>query len=530
MKPTVTSLLILTSALSVPLRAHDGQAQAPGIEMRLQQIDLDVALKQYEQLKMELSRADLDLALKGSATPEADKNTVAKKVETLARRSDQLRREIRDRSGKVGAALTATPAKTASIETRLQRIDTDVAIREYERVKMEGSRVELDQFLKATETSDGGRKELAKKGEMLARRAERLMKEIREGAEKIAAAQKESQPKVSAATGPSAEEIAKAKARHKEKMPAATKAPITETTAPAAKTVPLFDGKTLAGWEGDPKFWRVENGCITGGSLTDEVRHNAYVATVKEYGDFVVRMKIKLTGTGSLNSGFQIRSQRAQSGTDMVGYQCDYGEPSSYGAIYDAGRRNKQIAASDMAALRPVIKKDDWNELVIRAQGRRIRTTINGVQAVDYTEADPAIVQTGKMGIQLHGGGKVLVQVKDITIEELPPAKSEVVVAKLVPAKVTPATPAKAEAEKKPAPATVTAPTPDTKAAEAEVAKAQKKLDSLNSEIAKRRIARDKAPDGPEHAAADKLVQEIKPEIEKARAAVEAAKAKLKKP
>jgi hypothetical protein len=203
MKPAVTSLLILTSALSVPLRAHDGQAQAPGIEMRLQQIDLDVALKQYEQLKMELSRADLDLALKGSAIPEADKNTVAKKVETLARRSDQLRREIRDRSGKVGAALTATPAKTASIETRLQRIDTDVAIREYERVKMEGSRVELEQFLKATETSDAGRKELAKKGEMLARRAERLMKEIREGAEKIATAQKESQLKVSAATGPS---------------------------------------------------------------------------------------------------------------------------------------------------------------------------------------------------------------------------------------------------------------------------------------------------------------------------------------
>ena len=42
------------------------------------------------------------------------------------------------------------------------------------------------------------------------------------------------------------------------------------------------------------------------------------------------------------------------------------------------------------------------------------------MQGVDYTEADPAIVQTGKMGIQVHGGGKALVQVKDITIEELP--------------------------------------------------------------------------------------------------------------
>ncbi len=82
---------------------------------------------------------------------------------------------------------------------------------------------------------------------------------------------------------------------------------------------------------------------------------------------------------------------------------------------------------------------------------------------------------------------------------------------------------AKAE-EKKPAP------TPDNKAAEAEIAEAQKKLDALNAEIAKRREARAKATAGtPEYAAADKLVQEIKPDIAKATEAVEAAKAKLKK-
>ena len=45
------------------------------------------------------------------------------------------------------------------------------------------------------------------------------------------------------------------------------------------------------------------------------------------------------------------------------------------------------------------------------------------MQGVDYTEEDAAIVQTGKMGIQVHGGGKALVQVKDITIEELPAPK-----------------------------------------------------------------------------------------------------------
>jgi hypothetical protein len=70
----------------------------------------------------------------------------------------------------------------------------------------------------------------------------------------------------------------------------------------------------------------------------------------------------------------------------------------------------------------------------------------------------------------------------------------------------------------------------DTKAAEAELAEAQKKLDGLNAEIAKRREARAKVTEGtPEFDAANKLVQDIKPDIEKATAAVEAAKAKIRK-
>ena len=75
------------------------------------------------------------------------------------------------------------------------------------------------------------------------------------------------------------------------------------------------------------------------------------------------------------------------------------------------------------------------------------------------------------------------------------------------------------------------APKPDNTAMEAEIAEAQKKLDALNTEIAKRREARAKlTPGTPEYAAADKLVQDIKPDIAKATESVEAAKAKIKKP
>ena len=190
---------------------------------------------------------------------------------------------------------------------------------------------------------------------------------------------------------------------------------------PAGKTVSLFDGTTMTGWEGNPKIWRVENGCLTGGSYEETVKQNEFLATTRDYTNFIVRFQIKLTGSnGFINSGFQMRSQRVPNNSEMAGYQCDYGEPNWYGAVYDESRRNKVMSPSDMKALDPVIKRQDWNDYVIRADGGRITTWINGVMGADYTEADPAIPDWGKMGIQVHGGGKAVVQVRKISIEELP--------------------------------------------------------------------------------------------------------------
>jgi putative membrane-bound dehydrogenase-like protein len=197
-------------------------------------------------------------------------------------------------------------------------------------------------------------------------------------------------------------------------------APAAPPPAPG-KTVPLFDGRSLQGWEGDAKLWRVEGGAITGGSLTETVKRNEFLATTRPYTNFVVRMRIKLTGTdGFINSGFQIRSQRVPDDSEMSGYQCDYGDPNWWAGLYDESRRNRVLAAADMAVIEPVLRRNDWNEFVIRADGPRITTWLNGVQGIDYTEPDGSIPQHGLMGIQVHGGGKALVQVKELTIEELP--------------------------------------------------------------------------------------------------------------
>ena len=187
------------------------------------------------------------------------------------------------------------------------------------------------------------------------------------------------------------------------------------------KPMALFDGKSLEGWDGSTQVWRVEDGAITGGSMEMTVPQNEFLSTTKDYANFVIRLKIKLLGSdGFINSGFQIRSQRVPGSSEMAGYQCDFGDPTWWGCIYDESRRNKLMAQSDMKALEPVLRRNDWNDYVIRADGPRITTWINGVMGVDFVEKDPSIVQNGKLGVQIHGGGKALVQIKEITLEELP--------------------------------------------------------------------------------------------------------------
>jgi len=189
-----------------------------------------------------------------------------------------------------------------------------------------------------------------------------------------------------------------------------------------AESVPLFDGKSLEGWEGDTKkMWRVEEGAVVGGSLTEKVPHNDFLATKKAFKDFELRLKVKLTGTdGFINSGIQVRSVRVPNSHEMSGYQIDVGD-GWWGKIYDESRRNKVIAEpKDSAAVNSAIKKNDWNEYRIRCEGPRIQVWINGVPGAEYTEADAKIPLEGHIGLQVHGGGKALVQFKEIAIEELP--------------------------------------------------------------------------------------------------------------
>lgn len=192
--------------------------------------------------------------------------------------------------------------------------------------------------------------------------------------------------------------------------------------ANAADPVKLFDGKTFEGWEGDTATtWRIEDGCLTAGSLDKKQPRNEFLSTKKDYANFELKFKCKLKGdpaTGFINTGVQIRSERHPDGHEMIGYQADIGDPKYWGALYDESRRKKMLVEPDMAKLEPVLKRGDWNEFTVKCEGPRIQIWVNGVQTVDYTEEDKTIPLTGKIGVQIHGNGNTQVWFKDLVVTE----------------------------------------------------------------------------------------------------------------
>jgi hypothetical protein len=181
----------------------------------------------------------------------------------------------------------------------------------------------------------------------------------------------------------------------------------------------LFDGKSFKGWEGNLSLFRIEDGAITGGSLKESLDHNEFLCTTEDYDDFELRLKVKLIGDpAKANAGIQIRSRRIPNHHEVIGYQADMGQ-HYWGALYDESRRRKILAGPNLDELNKVLKREDWNDYVIRAEGKRVRLSINGFQTADYTEADDGIEQRGRICLQIHGGPPSEAWYKEITIEPL---------------------------------------------------------------------------------------------------------------
>ena len=208
-----------------------------------------------------------------------------------------------------------------------------------------------------------------------------------------------------------------------------------ESVAAAQEFKPLFDGKSLDGWEqhGGKAKYRVEDGAIVGTSVPNT--QNTFLCTTKEYGDFILELEFKVSP--ELNSGVQIRSQvfdepkeiEVEGKTKKVaagrvhGYQVeiDPSERSFSGAIYDEARRGRFLAdLKDNEAARKAFKQGEWNKFRIECRGNNIKTWINDVPAVDLTDD---VTAKGVIALQVHGVGKreepMEVRWRNLKIKEL---------------------------------------------------------------------------------------------------------------
>jgi len=179
----------------------------------------------------------------------------------------------------------------------------------------------------------------------------------------------------------------------------------------------IFDGKTFAGWEGNLDVFRIEDDAIVGGSLDKRVAHNDFLCTTEIYGDFELRLEVKLLGEGA-NAGIQIRSQRVPNHHEVSGYQADMGQ-HYWGCLYDESRRNKILVAVPKEKAAEIVRQGQWNDYVIRCEGNRVQLFLNGVQTVDYTEPDESIARNGIIGLQIHGGPPSEAWYRNIRIKKL---------------------------------------------------------------------------------------------------------------
>lgn len=204
-----------------------------------------------------------------------------------------------------------------------------------------------------------------------------------------------------------------------------------ETVKKASPWTSLFDGRSLKGWEGDLRWFRVEDGVIKAGSLEQSIPHNQFLCTSDAFGDFELRLEVKITPPKT-NAGIQFRSLRIPGHHEVLGYQADAGGPL-WGDLYDESRDRKTLAGADREALAKVLKPDGWNEYVIRCQGSRVQLWLNGLKTVDYTEQRPypqrqagtithgakILPPQGIVGLQIHGGPPGEAWYKGIRIKKL---------------------------------------------------------------------------------------------------------------
>lgn len=204
--------------------------------------------------------------------------------------------------------------------------------------------------------------------------------------------------------------------------------------------VSIFDG-TLKNWDGDPRFWRAENGEIVGESTPDrQVNPNTFLIYRGDRpGDFELLVEFRMNST---NSGVQIRSKEMPDVAKWVlaGYQADFDAANRYsGQFYEergrgflamrgmathipaSGGKPQQIGSlgSDLE-MKGLMNGNGWNQLHIIARGNTLIQILNGrVSSVVVDDDAAGRSMAGLIGFQMHMGAPMKVEFRNVYLKKL---------------------------------------------------------------------------------------------------------------
>lgn len=213
----------------------------------------------------------------------------------------------------------------------------------------------------------------------------------------------------------------------------------------------LFNGKDLTGWDGLKEYWSVREGAING-QTTAERKLPANTFLVWKGGEvknFELRLSFRLMADNPearANSGIQFRSKLLDPATFVVGgYQADIDftrpyvgmlyEEKGRGIIMKPGETIRVITGADgkhqveqaapaadtAKTVAAAYKRNEWNDVVIIAEGSRMRQWFNGTLTAEVTDLDePRAAKSGILAFQLHTGPPMTIQFKNIQLKTLP--------------------------------------------------------------------------------------------------------------
>lgn len=179
-----------------------------------------------------------------------------------------------------------------------------------------------------------------------------------------------------------------------------------------AQSKSIFNGKNLKGWTiYGTELWYVEDGLLICESGPDE--EYGYLGTEKQYKDFELTLEFKQGADG--NSGLFFRS--SIDGTKITGWQAEVAPPGgNTGGIYESYGRGWLIQPDP--ELDKFLKFGEWNTMKIRVVGDQVETWLNGQKMIEFK--DEKIGQAkGIIALQIHSGGGIKVQWKNLEITEL---------------------------------------------------------------------------------------------------------------